>query len=643
MSLATRLPLLGRSLSIRPNPVSRPVSSPIFFARDASRLSGVHAGLRRSERARPQGARQAREIRRPVEEEPYLSPEERRRARAVARRNPLTYKIRKGKKDITEDPGPPRKSRAARLSDPRDPLGQGSLLKKFRTGKLLEELKEQDEGSQGGFLQHEEFARQIALAEVGDLMAKRKTPVDRRRQERPWESAHEAKRRVARSDRLDRLGGQEDGSSRENGVWNDRRPRDRGAFDRERNFGRDSAGRERPRVRGSSNDFAESRASPARHEYHNENNFSSHNAREEEDGPVYQRRERNEGERRHGSQNKSEGETGSEDGADEKKKKKYGPPPSIPYTTAASQFLYGTSTVEAALKSTRRKLYKLYIYRGGNRRGREKDELIANMARNRGVHVEYLDESGLAMLNKISESRPHNGYVLEASPLPQLPIRALGQVSGEEGWPGFKVALGYQSREEASVNGTNDFIMTEPGTYKPFVLLLDQVLDPGNLGAILRTASFMGVTAVAVTKRGTSSITSVVLKASAGAAEALTIFTVESPVDFVRESSQNGWKTFAAVAPKAERAAQDLDMRSVEKTDPLLNDPCVLVLGNEGEGLSRQLTRAAEYKVSIPNMSGSKIVDSLNVSVATGLLCSAFVRGKTQAANSSVQDVGALF
>lgn len=329
--------------------------------------------------------------------------------------------------------------------------------------------------------------------------------------------------------------------------------------------------------------------------------------------------------------------------AAERKRQQYVPPPSVPYTTAASQFLYGTSTVEAALQNSRRKLYKLYIYRGGNRRNREKDIYITNLASQRGVRIVYLDEYGLSMLNKMSDNRPHNGYVLEASPLPQMPVMALGEVSDANSRPGFKVSMGYQSREDADINGTDDFIITEPDSHNPFVLLLDQVLDPGNLGAILRTASFMGVTAVAITKRGSAPITPVVLKASAGAAEALTLFSVDSPVDFVRESSANGWKIYAAVAPKPGREAQDLDTRSVEQSDPLLGSPCVLVLGSEGEGLSRQLTRAANFNVSIPNMSGSKVVDSLNVSVATGLLCSAFLRGKINAARGSILDAGALF
>lgn len=318
---------------------------------------------------------------------------------------------------------------------------------------------------------------------------------------------------------------------------------------------------------------------------------------------------------------------------------------SIPYTTAASQFLYGTSAVEAALTAGRRKMYKLYIYRGKGRGARalEKDLVLFNLARSRGIKVQYLEEESLPMLNKMSDSRPHNGHILEASPLPQLPATALMEFSENQDRPGFEIAVGYQSYEEIQVNGTSGFVSTEPGSRKPLVLVVDQVLDPGNLGAIIRTASFMGVTAVAVSKKGSSPVTPVVLKASAGAAEFLTMLSVNSVEDFLRNSSKKGWKVFAACPPKADSKRAQIDSIQLENHDPLLKDPCILVVGSEGEGLTRAVRRAADVEISIPNLSGSEVVDSLNVSVATGLLCSAFLKGKVKARGSTASDPGALF
>lgn len=273
----------------------------------------------------------------------------------------------------------------------------------------------------------------------------------------------------------------------------------------------------------------------------------------------------------------------------------------------------------------------------------EKDRTLVDLAKDRNIKVIYLEEASLPLLNKMSESRPHNGHVLEASPLPQLPTTALEGFSEDQDRPGFNVAVGHQSSEEARINGTSGFVSTERGSRKPLVMVVDQVLDPGNLGAILRTASFMGVTAVAVSKKGSAPVTPVVLKSSAGAAEDLTMLSVDSVEDFLRSSRDNGWKVYAACPPKPDSKRPQIDTIDLEREDPLLKDPCILLVGSEGEGLPRALRRAANVEISIPNLSGSDVVDSLNVSVATGLLCSAFLRGKAKARGNTASDPGSLF
>ncbi len=300
---------------------------------------------------------------------------------------------------------------------------------------------------------------------------------------------------------------------------------------------------------------------------------------------------------------------------------------SIPYTTAASQFLYGTSVVKAALHESRRKLYKLYIYAGENRQNVERDAAIDRLAQRRGVSTQYLTND--AMMSKMAGNRPHNGYILEASPLPQSPVTGLGAFSGEEGQQGYKLNAGWQSAEEAEINGEATFVPTSSLTHKPLVVVLDQVLDPGNLGAILRSVAFLGATAVAITKKNSASLTPVALKASAGASEIMTLFSVDSLPRFLDESRENGWKVYAA-APATYRSRQErhLDLHQLQNDDPLRQDPCILLIGSEGEGLSKGLATRTDFEVNIPNLSGSVAVDSLNVSVAAGLLCSAFVHGE---------------
>lgn len=305
----------------------------------------------------------------------------------------------------------------------------------------------------------------------------------------------------------------------------------------------------------------------------------------------------------------------------------------IHHTTAASQFLYGRSVVEAALKDSRRQLYQLYIYDGDDRQNVQRDDVLARLAREKGIKVTKLSNDGLPMMQKMSGGRPHNGCVVEASPLPQLPLKALGPLSEDPQKPGFHIEMGHQSHEEAAINGTSDFVSYQlPKERKPFVLLLDGILDPGNLGAILRTAAFLGVNGVAITKNSSATLTPVALKASSGASEAMTLFSVQSTVDFLTRSKEKGWLVYAAVPPtKWSRRNSHLTVDRIETYDPLSLQPTVLVVGSEGAGLDKQVRREADHEVSIPGAPGglASVVESLNVSVATGILCSAFLKKQT--------------
>lgn len=304
-------------------------------------------------------------------------------------------------------------------------------------------------------------------------------------------------------------------------------------------------------------------------------------------------------------------------------------PLSIPYTTPASEFLYGTSVVEAALNSQReprRKLYKLYIYTGENRENADPAGL-ERVARRKGIEVFRVGMDWLRVLDKMSGGRPHNGYILEASPLPRLPVAHLGELVEQDGEHGFKVAVEHQSREDAAVNGTSDFITLPRNSRRnPFVLFLDSIEDPGNLGGIIRTASFLGVNAVAYSVRNSAAFSPVVLKASAGASENVTLFAVSKPAGFVANSKLAGWKIYAAVAPsKSQQPNAPPAVSAHDLKDPLSQDPCILMLGGEGEGLRANLRSKADVDLSIRGR-GPSHVDSLNVSVAAGILCDAFLR-----------------
>ncbi|ERF68861.1 hypothetical protein EPUS_04513 [Endocarpon pusillum Z07020] len=314
-------------------------------------------------------------------------------------------------------------------------------------------------------------------------------------------------------------------------------------------------------------------------------------------------------------------------------------PLSVPRSSAASEFLYGTSAVKAALQAGTRKLFKLYIQQEANGTDqREGDNEVLQLARKCGVAVKQLgalaDDSRL--LSKMAQGRPHNGYILEASRLPNTPARALDTV--EKPGDGFTFTPDHQSDEEIAVNGTSCKISASNGRY-PFVLLLDSILDPGNLGAIIRSAAFFGVDAIALIDYNLAPFSPVTLKASSGAAEYMHYLRIKNDINFVKRSQSNGWKFFAAVAPKsasASRAGPSV-FRLQEAEEALLKGPCVLMFGGEGDGLRPRLQKVSDGIVGIEGAVGAKTgsgLDSLNVSVAAALMMQVFVKGSTTKAKT---------
>lgn len=470
-----------------------------------------------------------------------LTYRERQRARAEAPKP--TYKIRKGKKDITEHPDEPKpKSRRARFYDPDEPFGKKSMVYKL-TSQLREQLRDEQQGE-------------------GDAFSQKIKPHGDKSEPEPWK--RRGRVRPARRSERERRGANQES------TWEELTTETR-----------------------------------------NSRQTSPRSATDE--GP---------------------------------KVEKYVPrehPISVPYTTAVSQFLYGKSVVQAALQGGRRKLYKLYIYRGRtvearktregiykDKEARSQEYAIERLAKAKGVQVVILGDDGLRLMDKMSGNRPHNNFVLETSPLPQLPVISLGALSDSEDKPGYALNLGHQSAEEAAISGSSNFVPVSVTTHKPLVVLLHGVLDPGNLGAILRSAAFLGASAVATTKRGSAQMTPVALKAAAGASETLNLFSVDSVEKFLDDSRANGWSVYAAVPPPADGkyTRPHVDIRGLEETDPLQTKPCILLLGSEGEGLPKQVRKRADFDVHIPNVLGSDMVDSLNVSVAAGLLCHGFLRGR---------------
>lgn len=306
---------------------------------------------------------------------------------------------------------------------------------------------------------------------------------------------------------------------------------------------------------------------------------------------------------------------------------------SIPYTTAASEFIYGLNVVTAALKGRRRQLYKLYIH--PNRIELDTSGHIKDLAKRAKVPYEIVDDLMLPVMDKMAQGRPHNGVILEASPLPTLPTKALGRVEAEA--TSIPIELAEQSEEDRAINKAPTSLPYHfHATWrKPLVLMLDGILDPGNVGNILRTAHFYGVDAVAICTNTCAPVNlATVQKAASGAAEALTLLAIPTPANFVTQCKKNGWHVHAAMAPaspSSSRTHQKQQLFTDRMTSPLARGPSILMIGAEGQGLRANLAVKAESDVAIrqihvPVPETSVGVDSLNVASAVAVLLEAFMR-----------------
>ena len=145
----------------------------------------------------------------------------------------------------------------------------------------------------------------------------------------------------------------------------------------------------------------------------------------------------------------------------------------------------------------------------------------------------------------------------------------------------------------------------------PFVIIADEIEDPHNLGAILRTAEAAGADGVIIPKRRSASLNATVYKTSAGAASVVKVARVPNLVACIKELKERNIWVYGA----------DMDGNSFDQTD--LRGAVALVIGSEGRGMSRLVKEACDFIVSLP-MHGQ--INSLNASVAAGILMYEVVR-----------------
>jgi len=177
---------------------------------------------------------------------------------------------------------------------------------------------------------------------------------------------------------------------------------------------------------------------------------------------------------------------------------------------------------------------------------------------------------------------------------------------GHQGMAAFVSAAAYATLEEL-------FELAADRGEQPFFVVLDGITDPHNLGAVIRTAECAGAHGVIVPERRSVGLTPAAVKASAGAVEYMKVARVINLTRAIDEIKQRGvWVTGAATTGED---YQDKDFAG----------PIALVIGAEGEGLSHLVASHCDRVVSLPTRGQ---IDSLNASVAAGILMYAVVRAR---------------
>ena len=234
----------------------------------------------------------------------------------------------------------------------------------------------------------------------------------------------------------------------------------------------------------------------------------------------------------------------------------------------------GRNAVIEALR-TETAIDKVYIAKG------ETDKTlghIASKARDRGIVVVEADRR---KLDHMSRTHAHQGVIALAAVREYVSVQSILEAAAEKG--------------EA-----------------PLLVVCDEISDPHNLGAILRTAECAGAHGVIIPKRRSAGLTAVVAKTSAGAVSYMPVARVPNMAALLKDLKKQGVWVFGTAA-EGTTTLYDADLKG----------PAAIVIGSEGDGMSRLVTENCDFLVSIP-MKGK--ISSLNASAAAAILLYEAVR-----------------
>jgi len=234
-----------------------------------------------------------------------------------------------------------------------------------------------------------------------------------------------------------------------------------------------------------------------------------------------------------------------------------------------TEYVYGLHVVESLLRNQPEFVLEIWLQES---RDDKSVETIRALARKQGVAIQVTDRR---KLDQLTNQAVHQGVVA------RIQVKAL---------PG----------EHELVE------LVEARSEPAFLLFLDGIQDPQNLGACIRTAEAAGVQAVVFQKDRAATLTPVARKAGAGAAERLAIFQVGNLGRSI-EVIKNAGVWVVGAAGKGDKSLYEIDLKG----------PLAIVMGAEGAGLRSRIQGLCDHLVAIPMESAS---ESLNVSVATGVM-----------------------
>lgn len=225
-----------------------------------------------------------------------------------------------------------------------------------------------------------------------------------------------------------------------------------------------------------------------------------------------------------------------------------------------TELIYGIHPVRELLKAKRRKLLTVYTTKPAPKAWGTLEPLLG-----KGAQVRIVTRQ---TLNDIAQTTDHQGVVAWAAPFP-IRKKAFDPIK------------------------------------HPYLLMLDGIQDPRNLGAIIRSAYCTGISGIIIPAKGSSPLSAAALKASAGLAEHVEIYQPTSPRMALQELKQAGYNLYLATVEHGESATQTI-----------FKEPLCLVIGSEGGGIAPEL-RAMGTKITLPQ----RVNDiSYNASVAAGIL-----------------------